>query len=506
MRFALALIGLLAAVTTVQASTAPNFTPLPPSAAQAETTQEKIRRGAALLDANEPSAAAAAFNSAIQSPDFATIPEDQRYLTLLAAGQIAEQAGEHKAAYPLLFRASEYNKAESSAWHARLAAAFSLKDFLDSARCIATIARRWPDTLDQINDRAIYRIEAYLGVGTEQVRVERDMLESLFDAKWKDSDGEPSTLWRDLARLLLDQGKIRKADAVAERIQSARVALSMRVDKRFDPITRRSIANYDIDRLVARELEEARVKALATPNMLRPQVLLQALLLDNLQYEQALSLGDDIIAKSKDGAGASLYTDFDDQYIWILDQRERALARLGRWDEAVRQLEQAARHPEQGVMNVSQIINLGTLYACLGKATEALDTVSDLGPPSPYGRMQQEMVGLIVATQKNDKAAIAVHLQFMREHRADAVSTWEDALLLSGELDAAADLLIERLKNTTWRSDALSDVQNYADVTDTPVDSEQLKRLRSIVSQPKVQNELAKVGRIEHVNLDPKQN
>ncbi|MHA6204118.1 hypothetical protein ACXU4B_06840 [Dyella soli] len=156
-------------------------------------------------------------------------------------------------------------------------------------------------------------------------------------------------------------------------------------------------------------------------------------------------------------------------------------------------------------MNVSQIINLGSFYAGLHRPGEALAMVSELGPMSPFGRMQLEIVKLEIALQQGDRAAVATHLAYMREHRADAIATWQSALLVAGDLDAAADLLVERLDHEEWRSAALDDMQQYADMRLTPVDAQCLQRWRAIIARPAVQQALAKVGRVEHFNLDPEQ-
>ena len=121
-------------------------------------------------------------------------------------------------------------------------------------------------------------------------------------------------------------------------------------------------------------------------------------------------------------------------------------------------------------MNVSQIINMGELYTSLNRPKDASDMVSDLGSTSPYGHMQLEMVRLLVAMQLGDKAAVATHMDEMREHRADAMSTWQYVLLVSGNLDAAADFLVERLNSDDERSDALTELQVYTHVPTPPGD------------------------------------
>ena len=152
-------------------------------------------------------------------------------------------------------------------------------------------------------------------------------------------------------------------------------------------------------------------------------------------------------------------------------------------------------------MNVSQLINLGGLYADLGLPDKAADTIVELGNMSPFGRMQLESVKLRIAVAKNDAAAIAASMDYQREHRADAIATWEDALLLCGKLDEAASLLIERLQKPAWRNAALVDMQHYADVTETPTEKLIHDRWNTVTARPDVQAAMQKVGRVERFHM-----
>lgn len=472
------------------------------TAQSTDAARENLRVAVIYIGSNNLGAAAQAVDKVLQQDDFERLPEQLRYAAHAVAGGIAEEQGDHKKAYGFLVRATALPEADDEAWFTRLRSAYALKDYPDSAICVTTIARRWPDKLAGINERAMITIERQLLDGDHATQ-RLAYLQALFDAQWKDSDGEPNEFWQDLATLQLAHGHTKQAAAAAARIDSARTVLSMRVDKRFDVLTHADQKHYDVDRTLAREIDSARLQMQAAPHKLRPMVRLQSLLLSAQHYDEVLALADAVIAKTQDGNGSALYEDFDQQYIWLLDERSRALARLGRWDEAVEQWQRAARRPEDGGMNVSQIINLGQLYADLQRPREALSTVQELGSMSPYGRMQLEIVRLEAAIVQQDQAAISTHLAYMREHRKDAITTWQAALLVSNQLDEATDLLVERLKNEDWRSQALEDMQIYANIRTTPMDTERLRRWRDVIARPTVQNVLAGVGRVETFHLDP---
>ena len=150
------------------------------------------------------------------------------------------------------------------------------------------------------------------------------------------------------------------------------------------------------------------------------------------------------------------YNDFDDQYAWILDSRSRLLRRLSRWDEGVDQLAAASWVLDKNGMNVSQVINLGDLSCDLGKPTEALGALFRLGTDiSPYGRMQEAAVRLDAAIQLGDTGQTDKWLAYIKEHRADAPRTYQDALLRTGDGESAAKWLIERLDDKDLRSSTL---------------------------------------------------
>lgn len=440
---------------------------------------------------------------AIESPSFDQLPESERYKALRQAADIASDLGENGRARRLLARAGAFPQATYEDWHQRLAAAYAVKDYADSARCVVTIATRWPQTLELIRAQAIHQIAYRLKGEASANALHFELLDSLFSAEWLSDGTQPSGLWVDLAALLLERGNTERAVSVAALIDSARSVLALRIDRRFDSITRAVPQRFDVAAVARAEVAAARVKALESASLLEPRVRLQALLLGELQFDQALTIADDVIATVGQGDGAKAYEDFADEYAWILDQRSIALQRLGRWDEAVLQLRRAARRPEQGELNVSQALNLGLLYAELGRSAEALDAVTDLGALNAYGRMQLERVRLMAAVQLGDHAAMEARLDYLRQHRADAMSTYQTVLLDAGRADEAAAFLVERLRSDLWRSEALLDMQTYAAVVQPQWVRDRTLLWRRVIARADVQQELAEVGRIEDVPLAP---
>jgi tetratricopeptide (TPR) repeat protein len=496
---------LLWASVTVHASITAHADTPKDRQAEISAAQESIDQGVAYIRDDNPEAAGTAFNTALNSPAFGELPLKAQHEALLLSGSLAYDNKDYTTALARLRRATAIQSPDieepldRQAWNTRLNAAYLSDDYRDSAQCITHIAQSWPTDAVNMTTTSIYTIDAKI-MGTDP-ELERGYLQALFDVKWGDKYAGANALWRDLSLLWLRQGNRQQAMLVARRITSARVAISMLVDKRFDPITQTKI--FDVNQIIANELANARASVAASPDKLEPIITLQLVLLDTHHYAEAISIADGVIAKVGDGTGASHYTDFDDNYVWVLDSRAQALESLGHWDEAVAQWLHAARRPEKGGMNVSQVLNLAMLYASIQRPKDALDMVSDLGEMSPYGRMILEEVKVKVAVDQNDPAAITTHLDYMRAHRSDAISSLQAALIVTGKTDEATDLLVERLSNEKWRSDALAEVQDYLGTVDTPLGTIESERWKKIVADPKVRAAVAKVGRIEHFDLDP---
>jgi len=448
------------------------------------------------LGHNEMASAQAKLDLALASKGFAQLPTNLRYRALLISSMIAAENEQQAKAHELATRATSFDQADRTAWMIRLSCAFAIGDYPDAAQSLTVLAQRWPDKLGDIQPQAIMQLHRELAQ-PPQAELDRNMLDALFDGGWKVDGVEPGDLWRDLALLHLGRQEIARATTVALRIDSAQTALSMRVDKRYDAITASHPQAFDVDRLLIAQIAAAQARMQAYPDQLTPVTDLQELLLLARQYPSVLSISDAAVKHAADGDGGTVYTDFSDRYNWILDNRSRALLRLGRFDEALRTEVLAARRPEQGMMNVSQLINLATLHADLQHPDKAAEVIVELGSMSPYGRMQLESVKLKIALGRQDKTATADAMGYLREHRADAIATWQDALLLHGDLDEAAALLIERLGKPAWRNDALVAMQHYAEVTETPLEKLLHQRWNTVTARDDVQAAMQKVGRVE---------
>lgn len=487
-----------AAHATVSPTQANNDGPSPAvtdAAALVQRAFEDVRH-------NNTEAAGSELDKALRAPGFASLPEEVRYQTAFVASLIAWETNKNDKAHGLAVQATRFPEADNAAWMVRFSSAFTIKNYGDAAHSLTMFAQRWPAKLGDIVPGAVMQLHYQLKLAHED-DADHLMLDELFDAGWKTKGVEPSNLWRDLALEHLQRGEVARATKVAFRVTSGQIALSMRVDKRFDAITVAHPDAFDVDRLIAAEITATEAQIAAHPDQLQPVTDLQELFLITRQYPKVLSISDDAVARAERREGAKTYTDFSDRYNWILDSRSRAFKRQGQWDKAVATEVLAARLPEQGGINVSQSINLGELNAELDQPDNAATAIVQLGDLTPVGQMQLEGVKLHIAVDRHDEQAASTAMAYLRAHRAEEPDTLQDALLLRGRLDEAAALLIERLENPEWRTDALVDMQHYADVARTPMEKTINDQWNTVTARPDVQAALQKVGRIEKFDIGP---
>jgi len=197
-----------------------------------------------------------------------------------------------------------------------------------------------------------------------------------------------------------------------------------------------------------------------------------------------------------------LYSDFSDQYRRLLEARSTALQRLARPEEAVKDQLAASRMTEEGLKNVSQVIDLAELYCQLNRPREALTAIGDLGALSDYGRMQLEGVRLRAARQLNDEAQAARSMKFIAQHRADSPLTYEHALVRGGQMDAAAQSLIARLLDPKQRQDALRSVQDFPLVPGIDAEQDITVQWKALIARADVQADVRKVGRAESYRIE----
>jgi tetratricopeptide (TPR) repeat protein len=440
----------------------------------------------------------------IHAKDFDRLPSTEQYRALTVAAKLAVNLKHPKLEFESRVRLVALPEATAQDRALRVDAAYRLQDTGEIIIGLTDLAKKNPERLDKSAEPFIIY---WIGEGKRKLphSATLPLLQALYAAHWKvEWNQEPSGFWRDLVLLLLEQHRLAEAVDVSTHITEEYAVISMRADRRFDAVVAAAPAHFDVDAAFKHNLQAFQSAAQQAPQSLAPQQAVADLLLEQQHDAASLAVADGMLAEIRSNSDPKQwYEDYAEQYVWILDNRSRALRRLGRWDEAVDQLKEASFVLNKSGENVSQVINLGELYCDLGRPIEAREALKRLGVKiSAYGLMQEASVRLDAAVQLDDTEQTAKWLGFIRDHRVDAPRTYQSALLLVNDSDTAAMWLIERLQDPDLRSTTLLSIQDYAVSALTPRQAELRKRTRALIARPDVQVEIQKVGRIEKYDLE----
>ena len=368
-----------------------------------------------------------------------------------------------------------------------------------AAKSLKLIARQWPDRLASFDKRLIFRalwLAEHVAPGDRFL-----VLQALYAAHWKvEWDIEPSAYWRDLALLLLEQGSLREAIDVSTHIIEPYVLIAMRADRRFDALVAAHPDQFDVELAADRELKFFQSLSDEHPKSLALKARVMEALLHEQHYAAMLAASDYAVQEIRaTNFPDKLYDDYVEEHGSYFELRSVALQREGRWDEAVAQLVEAGHEGD-----ISQLINLASLYCALDRPKDALTVISPLGATrtSAYGAMQVEAIRLQSAVQLGDRAQLSRSMQYLSSHHSDAPRAYLYVLIVAKQLDQAARYLITKLEDKELRQSILPDIQEYLLTPGTKAELEIEAQWRSIVARKEVQAAIHKVGRVESYHLE----
>lgn len=505
---ALVLVTMFALLQACASAPTPEKSSKPAPTEQAETDQlrKALQEAVAPLAKEDYATSEPLLRAVLESPAFPKLSDTERYVALYAAGAVASELLDKERAHELFKRATAIDKvADGDAWIGRVESGFSRSDIQDVLFSLTTLTRRWPESLSQLDDVVIFRTAWLAQKLPDNREAYFECLDALYRAGWTGKSGrEPADLWSELTLMLLERKDVDRAVQVAARATTPYVLIGMRVDKRFEPVVKANPERFDIDRAVVREIADLRKAVERSPRSLEVLLGLTSTLLAARKYEEVLKLTYEASTRALSATrDAAPYDDADRYLIWVMNDRSSAFAGLNRHEEAADELVRARRYEEFGGKNVSQAINLAYRYSVMGRSKDALDALGEVGTEmTSFGAMHVEAVRLAAAVQMKNAPEVARSLAFMREHRADAPSAFLWALVRANQIDEAAAWLITRLEDPRERLAALLDIQQYAESTPTPAQSEWRVRWKKLIARQDVQSAVEKVGKIERFNLE----
>lgn len=440
-----------------------------------------------------------ALSAAIGDRRFARLSAEEQRRTLSIAGLNAWRLEQYQHSLELHRRAVATDPGDADDWFRLSILARMQGDNTAAAESLIHLIEHWPDLLDNLDDQHIFPLIFRLEPRS-QVRL--DLLQALYDANWRRKGQGASLAWYELAVMRIDRGQADAATAAIRRVSTPIELVKLRADKRFDAIVDRDAGAFDVENAAAQEVELYRSLSEVQPDSLELSRQLSYALLTAGRTEAALTHSSQVLASIAEApAGQAPYKNLGDE-VWLMNNRAIALRRLGHLDEALLELRRASLHTEDGGANVSQTLNLGDFYASLGRSDEALAAAARAGDDiSGYGRMVQVSVQLRGALQKHDADGVQRALNYLREHRKDSQETYLDALLIAARLDEAELALLELLASPEERGDILEWLQAYRQAEPLPGDRTWCAGKAELIARRRVQEAIARVGRIERYDV-----
>jgi len=463
---------------------------------------EAIERARLALIADKYQEAADAIEEALTMPEFLALGHSSQFQAFLIAAFADRGREDYLGAHEYMVLATGYPDANAEHWLMRAQFATWVDAWPDAALALTTIAKRWPEFIADADDRLISRIAFRTNDDGKHKTEKIELLKALFDANFVFEGGtQPDALWRDLILDALEHEDLRRARVIAERLQGAATLLQMRADRRFDALVNAEKRTFNIRRAVERECKRLKKTIAANPRSLAVRVQYGYALIAAGRFAELLAFTNEIIARvSESSPGEVPFDDIDDQLNWIYEHKAAALRALALWDDALVVMEIARLQPEEGSVNVSQAINLAWNYVDYGKpakALAALDGIDWAHSLSPYGRMQLQHVRYRAFLQLADAQNADTVFAYLREHRSEAESTWQLAMLDASDFDGAAALFIARLRDPEQRYEALREAQEFLPLPRLPKQAEEQARWEKLMTRPDVAAAIDEVGRRE---------
>lgn len=391
----------------------------------------------------------------VDHPDYAAQPVERRNAATILLGLMYAGEGQDAAALPYLIEASERPGATADIWLTRITSHARSGDRTAAARALTRFLALHPDKIPTLSTTFILQLEGDADVDSE-ARFELRL--ALRDAGWRDR--YDSWTWIRLIDDLIKRDRLDEAAPLAERVSRSSGLIHLYAMRRYDTLrAAAAMPELDIAAVLDAELVAQRAEAEAPGAEFEARNAYASSLFDRGRFEEALAFTDATLALPAPEAGSE-----DDRSLtWTMDSRARQLMELGRHDEAIAQMEIAAKRDEGAGVNVSQTINLGWFYLRAGQNELAIEAVKSLAPDtaSAFGVMQAMHVRACAGAALGNEGVAGLAFAHMEQNWRDAPLTWVEAQACRGDTDGAADTLLLILADEELSERAVTALHTY---------------------------------------------
>jgi tetratricopeptide (TPR) repeat protein len=451
--------------------------------------------------------AAARLRVLLPSPDYAELPPAFGHIGYLMLANIDARAGRLDEAETAIRSATASPAATPADFQEQMRIGLARRDAREALQSLTTIAQRFPTALAGLNDNLVFAVYGAAAGAPDGQALRFQLVQALLAANWRPRDpfNDTSPMIVEQAVELIDHGDLAGARGLIGRVDEAGPMVGPRADNRFAPILATDPAAFDLAALNQRYLAKVDAAAAGAPGLLVGVRDKAAALIAAGRFDEALKLLDAALAKAQPADGsAPAYVDAEGELADTLAMRARALAGLGRYDEALTTMVRAANRPEAGHINLTQRLALARLQVSMGKASDALATLDVLAPSdlSPAGQVAVADIRVCAEAALGDHAAAQTALAAVRARGYLDPGAVVDASACAGDIDGAAATIVALLGDPVRRLQIITWAQTLKAPPQPPGPHPNADERRALLlARPDVQAALAKVGKIETAPL-----
>ncbi len=303
--------------------------------------------------------------AALANPLFAKLGKPEQAGLYAGAGWAAMRLNDNVRARDMLQLALKLEPDDSDNLGLLAETQCDLDDYEAAAKSFIIYARRWPDRLDDEEDFIFEVVDSAKPDSAPRLQ----LMQVLYDAKWNPKPAGASGVWKELALSKVQHGQREAARPIIARITAPYDLVAVRSDKRFDGLFNPDEPRFNVEAAALRRADLLRAYAQANPKDLQPAARLDRALLAIGRFEEVVDHVDRTLTRVKYGDGPFKHRN---QRQWIMEGRARALTAMGRFPEALAQMEEAAKPDDKGETDANRVLNLGAFYCNLGRADDAL--------------------------------------------------------------------------------------------------------------------------------------
>jgi len=223
----------------------------------------------------------------------------------------------------------------------------------------------------------------------------------------------------------------------------------------LDPRMRGYLSSTDLAAAATKKLARHREWVAREPDRLRPLIAAA----DNLRQLGRAKEALDLLRSAEPRLDKLTETEDSGQVNWWWNELALTYEVLNRPDEMIQAYRNGAKASEDGVPNVSQLINLALAQIRAGRPKDALATIAtrDLAAQgaSPYGRMLYRRARACALHLDGRGGEAKADVDYVVAHEKDAPVAVTELHLCLGDIEAAAASAIRRLENPEQRAEML---------------------------------------------------